>query len=152
MCSQLLDQTSKAFPRPGRSVAFGEVSSEPDHDEPASGPNFPIAGDTTGTPESASQRLESRLGDFATFDPNGVQRSLPRIEQNRTDKSLESRRWWMTLELGWAQARRSLSPKLRLPQEATRDCVVGQAARKALPNDVVIEMEDPRCKSLLMTW
>jgi hypothetical protein len=23
---------------------------------------------------------------------------------------------------------------------------------KRLPNDVVIEMEDPRCESLLMTW
>jgi hypothetical protein len=42
--------------------------------------------------------------------------------------------------------------RLRLPQEATRDCVAGQAALKALPNHVVIEMEDHRCKSLLMTW
>jgi len=40
----------------------------------------------------------------------------------------------------------------RLPKEATRDCVVNQAVWKALPNDVVIEMEDPRCKSLLITW
>jgi hypothetical protein len=52
----------------------------------------------------------------------------------------------------WAQVRGSPSPRLRLPQEATRDCVAGQAALKALPNHVVIEMEDHRCKSLLMTW
>ena len=30
-------------------VANGEVSIEPDHDEPASGPSFPIDGDTPAT-------------------------------------------------------------------------------------------------------
>jgi hypothetical protein len=41
---------------------------------------------------------------------------------------------------------------IRSAPRATRDCVAGQAALKALPNHVVIEMEDHRCKSLLMTW
>jgi len=41
----------KAF---GRVVAYGEVSSEPNHDEPASGPNFSIDGYSTGTLQTGS--------------------------------------------------------------------------------------------------
>lgn len=39
----------------GRLVADGEVSSDPDHDEPASGPNVPMAGDTTNNPSGRTK-------------------------------------------------------------------------------------------------
>jgi hypothetical protein len=44
------------FPSSERIVANGEASPEPDHDEPAGGPNFPIAGDS---PERRSAILKT---------------------------------------------------------------------------------------------
>ena len=66
--------------------------------------------------------------------------------------SLELRRWGIRLELVGHKRGEVCPQSCELSQGTARDCIVGQAARKALPNDVVIEMEDPRRKSLRMTW
>jgi len=45
------------MPRCVRMVGDGEVSSEPDHDAPASGPNFPIGGDSGPMIENVQSRI-----------------------------------------------------------------------------------------------